>query len=325
MSPLVITTAFLAFFSIMTTHALNRFVDHTRHEQFYLKAHEQKTTLAYEKEAALYAEKRVKLKDPGRNRGGDEDLLKPEPSPSHKDHPRSLKIDLHRPPDNSRLNLYLLVEGKEFQATPEELHRPLLFQKLLDLLYADFPPFQQIPDASLQLLTHLTQAKDQIQELQNPEELATIDLEDPSLQELLYLLLRGEGCPSLLEYVTLRQPHTDRSYREMKLNLYFCKPELLSIIFENDALAFELHKIRSELLQEALLQEENRLEMAFRDGQNRTYFDKALKIAFSDLMMRHGLNEKEVTCLFEFTLGKMGSLLTYRDEETGLQVRQRLN
>ncbi|MGE3556359.1 MAG: hypothetical protein AB7M93_26015 [Candidatus Obscuribacterales bacterium] len=143
---------------------------------------------------------------------------------SHEDNP----IIFH-----TKLNLAQMgstsVEGKLYREVAEAL---------LDRLYADYRPYQRMPGAAGELLTRALEAAKEKKEMSLPEHLATLEM--GSMQSLWQGLLRGDGCPCLLDFLCYKTGQN----RTPKINIAWCPRDLLAVLFDNDEKADSLIELQ---------------------------------------------------------------------------------
>lgn len=161
---------------------------------------------------------------------------------------------------------------KEGEAPFEEI-----FCALLTELFAQQPfYFPELPSLLLHRLQEALGEKHQKEQRHfqgkcgNLEELAALDLGDPTLRQLWLKLLRGEGCPSLRDFMSCNV-----SANEQKINLLWASPPLFHAVLGNREVAQALLSLREQLIQ----QEEEpgkKLQEAFKRLQEGGKISKTL-------------------------------------------------
>lgn len=227
----------------------------------------------------------------------------------------SLDIDLTRPPNNARLNLYLVLHYY-----PKESGVRETLVSLLRNLYGEFTFFKEIPDLEHKLVEWLFEHKEQTAFFKTPDELGSLQLEDPHLQRVFYTLLKGTTeIPSLLSYITFDKDigKTDRC-RTRKINLLFAPFPLVEALFSNTLLTSMVLSLRENYLQAILEQEQNRLHIPQEKGKNRSQFAKEFKAAFQELCNKNNLDFELYKKILDFTLGEKGTVFFLKHKTGGV-------
>lgn len=331
MNPFLITLTFLSLMAMITTTSVKHFTSTFFERSLYTNC--LKTSAHVDKECVKAALNEVKLAAQGcLNQDKKEKKKAHAQKPPRRCPP--LKIDFDRPPDNSRLNFYLLLFEEEPMTLPK-CTRYEIAARLMRNLYQDFPFFQQVPEAEYQILNKLKEKKDEMGHFSFPDELGTIALEDERLQEVFYKMLKGgeekEPYPSLLHFITF-----DRTYREntrspdgklppnrKKINLFFASPELLSAIFHEKASLNRFLKGRQELIDRIQILEKKRKETcgeALEEGMNRTSIKDKLAGLFKECFPEHEIYHP----LFDFSLSSIGHVLLIKDPITQAIRREKI-
>ncbi|MBS0623837.1 MAG: hypothetical protein JSS62_04365 [Verrucomicrobia bacterium] len=222
---------------------------------------------------------------------------------------KSLRYNTARPPNNSRLNFFFVVQEED----------PFWLQAAANLmrhLYADHSFFLAIPNAEQEILKALIAHKHQAQNFEYPDDLASLDLENPVLQEIFYQMLKGNFAPSLLNFITYESPATPN---QRKLNLLFAPSELLQVLFPDNFQQVEY--LVAEVWQDILASE------ATQDPQqrlSRITIRQSLLKKIEDLCCTTHLALEEAKKHFDFTLGKSGTILFIEDPVTGELQRTKI-
>lgn len=220
----------------------------------------------------------------------------------------TLHYNTARPPNNSRLNLYLFIQEED----------PFLYDVavcLLRNLYSQSSGY--VPGIEIQLLQTLRQHKGAMENFTTPDELASIPFQDPTLQAWWYTILRGDGenTPSLLHYITYDPPGT---MNQKKINLLFASPELRAAIFQDATVAEQLDTILANLWR-VILEEKTSIET---EKITRTKIRQTLQKQVVDLIEQSHL-PTEMRKKFDFTMGKSGDVIFLQDPLTGKWERRR--
>jgi hypothetical protein len=229
----------------------------------------------------------------------------------------SLKFNLSRPPNNSRLNLYLVFFGKD------SWHYEIA-ARLIRNLYSGCPDFDSLPGAEYQLLNALTAKKEKMTTLAFPDELASIDLEHENLQHLLYFMLKGgtikeRHFPSFLNFVSFDRKLTNES---CKFNLLFISHELLNVILQNESATCEIIEKCNIIWERILYEEENRKNLSKEQCLNRSQIKNYYKLETQRILDSHSLSSLKNH--FDYGLGKVGNVLLVCDSQTGLIIREKI-
>lgn len=246
------------------------------------------------------------------------DDLKLERSATPISHPRRCEVKksrpsrstpLHynwaRPPNNSRLNFFPLIQQNDefcYQTAAT----------LIRNLYGECSYF--IPHVEYRLLDALMKQQSMAIDFESPDELATLDLGDRELQQIFYRMLKGEEAPSLLLYITY---DSEGTRTQKKINLLFASPELIRAIFDGGSISDQIIALVDATW--------NEIE-SFNSGESltRTAIRQQLAQKFESLLERASMSTDEAKKRFDFTLGKSGTILLIEDPKTGTITRQKL-
>lgn len=313
MNPYLLTLTFLTLMSILTSSQVVRFSEEHLEKQLYKTYH---TTLHSTESARAIAALETFREEPG-------ELLpekkpKKTPRPSSKRRAPSLKVNRDRPPNSARLNLHLWLYDEFSKNMPLDYREVLA--RLIRTLY-DTCSFYT-PNLEYALLDHLTTLKEEMLSFTTPDELATLELDDPELQTALIHMLKGaEGCPSLLNYITFDK--IDPNFHDKKkVNLLFADSLVIEALLPS--CADKLLALRDAIWLDILDQEESRLQREKEECKTRTAYKKELLEEYKRIVSEEGLPLSKYTFIFDLSLGKVGTVLLVHDPKTGLVHRQLL-
>ncbi len=301
---------------MLTSSEVAKYVNDSRTHHLYEE--HQKTVLDKESliQNALFIDYRL-AENPNpkpkteENQEVEEEKVKPPPPPppSIRKKVTPLNYNLKRPPNNSRLNLYHLFYNIQKHTFYYETTATLIRN-----LYGDLPFFQEIPNAELKILDALIAQKEEAKEFSYPDELASLDLGNPQLQKLLVHLFKGgEDCPSLLNFITF---DSGGSSHDKKVNFMFASKELLHAMVPT--ISKELTTLQEHYWMQIRQQEDN-LDL----WKNRTALKADLSADFEQIVQRANLDFKSTKDLFDFSLGKLGTILFIEDSATGICMREK--
>ncbi len=341
MNPLMITLTFLSLMSVLTVTTTKHFLADSFANTHYVASRERvKKVEAVQVRAALNDVK-IKAKE---NLKPDLEVPKQPKPPVKKEHiyrSTSLKFDRTRPPNNSRLNFYLLFFAKDPKEMPEECTRYEIAARFLRRLYGACPFFQKIPDAEYRLLSALEEKKEEMHSFLFPDELSSLRLNDENLQTLLITLLKGgqesDGStyPSLLNFISFDRHKFDKKTKGLqdltsemtKINLYFTSPELLYAVFQDQELVDCLVAKREEDWDKILNYEakrKNNVHTSEVDKVGRKTLKTGLEAYFTQVLKEKNLDPEVYKRLIDFSLGKIGNILFVKSEQRGLTFREKI-
>ncbi|EPP34511.1 hypothetical protein CP10139811_0664 [Chlamydia ibidis] len=234
---------------------------------------------------------------------------------------RSLKVPFSQPPNNSRFNLYALL-----QESPEEYHNPVswysIFLRLLRLAYVDT---QCIPPGTETKIIHsLLDRKAEIMEGAKVYGVDIIETLTLPLEEadLLYTVLKGsKKAQPLLNFLH----YEEKQPKYCNLNLIFMDPLLLNAVVNHADAYRDIELCRRKIWDNVKMQE----EMVKNSGQNaildifktRTVFRAELQEKVQILLSRYDLLELAGSKVFDYTLGSAGDYIFLLDPDTGVPSR----
>ncbi len=196
-----------------------------------------------------------------------------------------LGVNAARPPNNARLNLYALLHKEPHKNTPQEFSLYETTAKLMRILYSNEPFFQQIKDAEYLILDKLIEKKEET-----------------------------------LTFATFDQ--TKEQEQARKINFLFADPEILRAIFNDNPIAEKLIEQRDQIWEKIDYQEKHRTELT--TGSNRTDFSHEIKEVLDQVLTSANLNpERYKSHVFDYTLGKPGTLIFLKDPLTGNLHREK--
>lgn len=312
MSPYLMTLIFLTLMSVLTSSEVIRFSQHNIGDRLYTHFQEGLVESENEKAQADLENFRMHIKEVSQT-----DVEKPKRSSrkSSNRRSRSLGFNLSRPPNNSRLNLYLIIHRYPIADYLYECTA-----RLIRSLYSEAEFFKQIPNVEYRILNKLNDLKEKTVDFNYPDELSTLDFEEEELQKIFYLMLKGaEGCPSLLNYITFDDPQK-LTRTTKKVNLMFAAPCVIEALFNNPDVSEQVITLRDHLWAEIIDQETNRLQRTKDEGKNRTIFKNEFKEGLEKILPS-GIKPTE---FFDLSLGKLGNILFLKDPETDFIRREKL-
>ncbi len=305
MNPYLLTLTFLTVMSLFTSSEMVSFVASSH--SLKMHDHYAQTLLAAEK---ARAERELEL-----FRASNPDPLPCTPSEPGDHEPTdqipSLDYDPERPPNNSRINFYLVLHGTLHKDLPPESTPYKMAARLMRILYGSAPFYYA--GAEREILDKLLEKKSESEGFYSPDQLSSIAMDHPKLQHLFYAMLKGsDGYPPLLDFIT----YDEEGSREMqKINLMFASEEVVRAAIDHPHLAERLLAMRNQTWTAISEQSE---------GQNRTYFKTNLTEEFKKNLDSLGLNFENYKWLFDLSLGKKGTILFKTDPKTGLTHRQKI-
>lgn len=323
MNPYLMTVTFLMIMSFLTSSEVARFAQSALEEKCYETSHLALAAAEELKELSQIEEFRRK-----------HEVVEKDDSPSKKEktvQPRKtettkrsapLGINTSRPPNNARLNLYMLLHHEPPKGSPKEFSLYELTARLMRRLYKEEPFFQQVPAAEYRILDKLLEKKEETKTLTSPDELCHISMDDPQLQQIFYQMMKGR--PSLLNFLTFDPIDITREQKR-KINFMFAPALLIEEIFQDPKMSAKVLDCRTRFWTEILVQEEHRLERTKEQNKTRTDFKKELAKEMEHIFDEEHLNfEKYKTHVFDFTLGRPGTVLFFEDPLTDELIREKI-
>ncbi len=319
MHPLLITLTFLTLLAALVTGKVKQFVSKSTATQIFTNY--QETLFEVEKQRALSLLHERKCSD-----CKDEELQATEVVKKPKEKKAGLRkvtvaslgINTSRPPDNSRINFWLLLHTQD-----QVLHG--ITARLIRKLYGNHPLFAHTPHLEHQLLDAMIVAKEKTRGITTPDEMLKLQFDHPKIAEAFYFIMRG-GCdnegrtyPSFLYYITFN-PAPKGEHK--KINLMFASHELLEVIFENHEVTKRVLSAREELWDIIENQETNRKVMDKGEAFNRTLLKRMLKETFENILNKS--HQEHLKELFDLTLSKEGNFLIVYDPKTQITVREKV-
>lgn len=232
-----------------------------------------------------------------------------------------LGINAARPPNNARLNFYTLLHKEPHKNTPQEFSLYETTAQLMRILYSNESFFQQIQDAEYLILDKLIEKKEETLTFATPDQLSTLLFEDENLQSLFIKMLKGTTkAPSLLNYITFDLNSEQEQAR--KISFLFADPDILRAIFNGNPIAEKLIEQRDQIWEKIDYQEKHRTQLT--TGSNRTDFSTEIKEILDQVLSSANLNsEKYKSHVFDYTLGKPGTIIFLKDPLTGNLHREK--
>lgn len=311
MSPYLLTLSFLALMSILSSSELMRFTQQLFGMRLNAAGLEMRQEMEELKARSCIADFRESENAKEEERPPVE--RKPRGTPSTRKRSTPLGFNQARPPNNARLNLYFaLVEQPA--TTPTTFSYYETAARLLRMLYQEDPLFRAIPAAEYQILEALKQKKEELEHIETPDALATLLFSDPTVTTLFHHLLTGDAhFPSLLPLITFDKISPTSHAENTKINLLFAPQEVLLALCNDPFLVEHLIKIRESVWQEIVQPKE--------EPQTRTLLKKKLKDHVHTLLISYAPNS-HYHQLFDYSLGKMGTILFVTDPKTGITTRK---
>ncbi|MEF9519629.1 hypothetical protein SBV45_01870 [Chlamydia crocodili] len=236
---------------------------------------------------------------------------------------RLLKVPFSRPPNNSRFNLYALMqESPEHYADAASWHA--IFVRLLKRVYVDtgcVPPGSEyaITEALLSKRAEILEGGKKF----GADVIETLTL--PSQEaDTLYIMLRGsKKTQSLLNFLH----YEEKSQGLIKVNLVFADSLLLEAIVDHPVACQELETFRGGIWESVKRQEQSIQEhgeaAALELFKTRTDFRMELRDKTQVLLSQYDLLPLLNKKIFDFTLGSAGDYIYLIDPETGAVSRCR--
>lgn len=238
---------------------------------------------------------------------------------------RSLNFKETRPPNNSRLNFYHLLHEQQQSYYPQGFSIYEVTAELLRKLYGDTLLAERGKESEYHLLDALIAQKEKSKEFIYPDELASIELGDPSLQNLLQQMLKGgylgKRYPSLLDYITFDSGGTSFT---RKINFLSISEPFLSVLIKDSGAVAALLEKRKVFWEEILYQEKNRSTILQKDAMGRLAVQKRAQEILEGVLASHGLDPICYKGLFDYSLGKKGTIIYVRDGLTKSNKREKI-
>lgn len=244
---------------------------------------------------------------------------------TEKTYARSLGFQKTRPPNNSRLNFYHLLHEPHQSYYPKDFSIYETTARLLRALYGSNLFLQERVDIEYHLLNALLAQKEKTVHFTYPDDLASLEIEDPALQKLFYHILRGgflhQPYPSLLEYITFDPQGT--SYTR-KINFLFASDILIHILIKEKEVASYLLEKRALLMDAIVHQEKNRKGILQKDAMGRRDIQEKAQEVLKNVLQIYGIDPAQYVPLFDYSLGKKGNILYVEDPLTCSYKREKL-
>lgn len=319
MNPYLLTLMFLTLMSVLTSSEVARFAQSTLGSQLHSSYQESLAVAEGVKAIAAFEDFRLHAVETEDEEVSEKKKKPAKRTPSSK--PRrstSLGYNFERPPNNSRLNLYLMLYTTPHQDYPLSPYE--VVARLMRHLYAEATFFN--PGIEYAILDALIACKEEAKSFTFPDELATLDLGDPTLQMAFYHMLKGaEGCPSLLNFITF--DHETRLEKK-KVNLLFAAPCVIEALLNDDQVVEKLLTRREALWEKIFDHEAHRLERPPEKWIGRNQLKKELKADVTEILAEAGLDyAKHYKWVFDMGLGELGNILFIEDPQTGFIRREK--
>lgn len=314
MQPLIVTITFLTLLCILLTGKIKEYVNQnlvatldTNYKRMQSKVQEEReVSLLHELKKQEAEPKEIDQKDDSPN---DDDKKKP-PYQGERKSP-SLNFNMARPPNNSRLNLHVLIHEPNGKQKCYEIAA-----RLLRRLYGHMNFFKKTPLIEYKILDAMIAKKEETFDFLYPDELAGLNFNDPILQEAFSYMLKGYiNCPSLLYYITFEPGHK-------KINFMFASEALIESAIDDPKIAKRALKTRSFYWDLINDQEDHRKERHKNECYGRARLTEMISGDIAEIFSRNGssINPKEI---FDFSLGTEGNILIVTDKNTLVTVREK--
>lgn len=329
MNPYLFTITFLAIMGLLTSSEMVQHHASTFEKQCYqqsrslIAAAEELRELSHLEELRGQETDNDKERDTDSLTAQDEEEETPfeTDSSSAKKYAKALGVNAARPPNNSRLNFYTLLHKEPHKGLPKEFSLYQVTACLMRSLYGK-ETFFQTPDVEYHLLDKLIEKKEAAP-FTSPDQLCELDLEDENLQKVLYHMLKGtQSAPSLLNYITFDPINSTCQAR--KINLLFAPSAIIHAIFPEGNIAEQLLARRDSILAAIEFQEANRLKLPIEACKGRMKFKKEIKQVIDEILTDAGLQPKKyLEQVFDYGLGKPGTILFIKHDKTGFVTREK--
>jgi hypothetical protein len=251
---------------------------------------------------------------------------RPNPNPQKERSNRiaSLRINDARPPDNSRLNLYKVLQEDREKISLENFSLYEVLAQLMRNLYNEELFFQEVSNVEYLIIDHLLAKKGECLLFTTPDQLVSVKFDNQRVQEVFYHMLKGsKSARSLLDFLTFN-PIDSPQKQSRKINFLFAHPTLLRAIFPEGTIGDDLLARRERIWNEILDQEEHRLDRRKEECKGRREFKNDLKAILNEILTQHGLDaEAYLTHVFDYGLGNPGTVIFITDPLTGQTHRER--
>ncbi len=324
MNSYLCTITFLAIMGLLTSSEMTQHHASSFEKQCYvqsrnlLAATEEIRDLSQLDELRISKNPETEKKEPEEK---DKSELKPERSSPK--YIKALGVNMARPPNNSRLNLYTLLHKEPHSDLPKEFSLYQVTARLMRNLYHDEPFFKNVHDAEFRILEKLIDKKEQTTHFTTPDQLSELNLGDETLQKVFYQMLKGtKNTPSLLHYITFDNIESISPKR--KINLLFADPHIIHAIFPEGNVATQLLIRRAQVLDTIEYQEANKSKLSPDSSKGRRDLSNELKSALEEILKNAGFNAKKYESnVFDYGLGKSGTVLFIEDSKTHSITREK--
>lgn len=299
MNSLLITMTFLMLMVILTTTSVKNYMDSTHETTIY----DEYLLSEKERTYARAAQKIQIIRDEVPDDKKKEELKEEKPKKADKPATKrkksiDLNFDRNRPPNNSRLNFFLLLHANDDKEAP--LKRDEIAAALMRRLYGEMDFFKEIPGLENKILEAMHSQMKNTETFTAPDQLTSLEFEDKKVQEAFYQMVSKD--PSLLYYITFdKETHHPKN----KINLMFVPPELLEAIFAREPhIIGQLLAARQTLWERILYEEEHREEPNSDFCLTRGKIAELIAGEYKKIV-----SDESYTKLFDFTLGHPGTVL----------------
>lgn len=324
MNSYLCTITFLAIMGLLTSSEMIQHHACSLEKHCY---HESRTLLAAAEEISALSqiEELRRYKNPEKTDNPTKKNEEPqlEPTKSSPKYVKALGVNMARPPNNSRLNLYTLLHKEAPKNLPKEFSLYEVTARLMRDLYSHEPFFQQIHGCEYRILDKLIEHKEQTIDFTTPDQLSTLNFKDETVQNAFYHMVKGtKNATSLLHYITFDKIESITQSR--KINLLFADSRIIHAIFPEGNTATQLLIRRAQILDAIECQEASRLHLSTDICKGRSDLSKDLKQALEEVLSQAGFNAKKYESqVFDYGLGKPGTILFIENSKTHIVIREK--
>ena len=324
MNSYLCTITFLAIMGLLTSSEMIQYHASSFEKQCYtqsrnlLVATEEIRDLSQIEELRTSKNPQADKKEPMEKGKSELELTKSKPK-----YVKALGVNMARPPNNSRLNLYTLLHKEPHPNLPKEFSLYQVTARLMRNLYSEEPFFKNVHDAEHRILEKLIEKKELTLHFTTPDQLSELNLENEALQKVFFQMLKGtRNTPSLLHYITF--DNIKKTEQKRKINLLFADPHIIHAIFPEGNTATQLLIRRSQVLDTIEHQEANKSKISVDNSKGREDLYKELKRALEEVLSSAGFNAKQYKAhVFDYRLSKPGTIMFIEDSKTHTITREK--
>lgn len=323
MNSYLCTITFLAIMGLLTSSEMIQHHNATFENQCYTQS---RYLLAAAEEVAAMSNleelRKAKKSQTGPRLPKEEKKSTTELNHSTSKYPKALGVNMARPPNNSRLNVFNLLHKQPHKNLPEEFCLYDVMVRLMYSLYNQEPFFEKAHDAPRRILDTIIAKKALTTHFTAPDQLSELDLEDEALQHIFCQMLKGtHSAPSLLNFITFDTIDSPQT-QSRKINLLFADPRILYAIFPDGTTADQLITMREQLLETIEYQKLRKAQ--YDTSKGRRDYALELKQKLTDILLAGGFNaEKYASHVFDYSLGKAGTIMFIENSKTHIITREK--